>query len=249
MTTNNDSIFLPNGTEVMRVPAGMFIMGSKEYALRNISTPQHVVDIPYDYWMARYPVTNAEYAVYVKSYNVKHPVIDWEEKKYCPVTRVSWEEAVMYCEWLNLQIQDFDFNNLKLQIRLPTEAEWEKAARGTDSREYPWGDTFDKNNCNLVGLETQTPVGYYSPRGDSPYGCADMGGNVCEWTNSIYHSYPYRADDGREDQKIFSSRVVRGGGTMIETEVCARCAYREACDYLDRYLDRGFRVVLAPPLF
>ncbi len=197
------------GMEFMRVQAGRFLMGSNNGD--SDEKPQHSVDLPYDYWIAHYLVTNEQYNTYVKSKGIKHPVNDWEKKKDHPVTYVSWHDAISYCEWCN--------NLFKGEIpagmilRLPTEAEWEKAARGTDGREYPWGNVFDKNKCNTSesGKENTTPVGLYSPHGDSPYGCSDMAGNVWKWTYGLYKPYPYKPNDGRNKWNSSGDRCVRGG--------------------------------------
>ena len=151
-----------------------------------------------------------------------------------------------YCRWLN-QILKSEIVNRKLEIRLPTEAEWEKAARGTDGREYPWGNTFDKNKCNTDegGKGGTTPVGLYSLQGDSPYGCADMSGNVWEWCHSLYKPYPYKASDGREGEKVSSARVLRGG-SFIGGVRDARCAFRYVI--VGALYGRGFRVVASPVL-
>jgi len=115
---------------------------------------------------------------------------------------------------------------------LLTEAEWEKAAGWREGHEakklkYPWGDEFDANKCNTVesGFKMTTPVGQYSPQGDSPYGCADMGGNVWEWTSSLYQDYPYQPDDGREDTSSSERRAVRGG-SFNSGRNDARASYR-----------------------
>jgi formylglycine-generating enzyme required for sulfatase activity len=246
----SNKITLSNGMEFMRVPAGVFLMGSRGESklIYHNERPQHSIDIPYDYWIARFSVTNEAYNLYARIKGVGHPVSNWRNKKNHPVVYIKWEEAVRYCQWLNDLLQSEISSGLVL--RLPTESEWEKAARGVDGREYPWGNGFDKNRCNTYEGEKgdTTPVGLYSPQGDSPYGCADMAGNVWEWTHSLLKDYPYDLTDGREDEKTSGRRVLRGG-SLIGSEGYARCACRYDYD-ADHLCDRGvgFRVCLAPPL-
>ncbi len=245
--TTSNKITLSSGMELLRVPAGKFLMGSNNGD--SDEKPQHTVDIPYDYWMARFPVTNELYNTYAKAKGIKHPVSGWEKKKDHPVVNVKWTDAMEYCQWLNSLIKAELPSGLVL--RLPTEAEWEKAARRTDGREYPWGNTFDKNKCNSREGEKggTTSVGIYSPSGDSPYGCADMSGNVWEWTHSLKKVYPYKVNDGREDEKASDARVLRGG-SFSSYEGLARCAYRFVS--ISRFSlfssDVGFRVVASPVL-
>ena len=248
VVTPPNKLTLSNGMELMRVPAGKFLMGGTKDNNLPEYNKEHIVDIPYDYFMARFPVANELYNAFVKAKKIEHPVSGWEKKKDHPVTAVKWIDAVEYCAWLNNLFKAELPSGLVL--RLPTEAEWEKAARGTDGREYPWGNEFHKNKCNSKegGMGDTTPVGLYSPRGDSPYGCADMAGNVLEWTHSIMEKYPYQAKDGREDGRASGDRVLRGG-SFLYIEGYVRCAYRYG-DVIDLFLPYlGFRVVAAPPLY
>lgn len=230
------------GLEFVLVPKGKFIMGGTEADEK----PKGEIVIPYDYWMGRFPVTHAQYAEFVKAVGAKYPVEGWEKKKDHPVTDVSWELAMAYCLWLT------DTFGHELPdgycFRLPTEAEWEKAARGADGREYPWGNIFDPTRANCDGFsDTTTPVGKFSPRGDSPYGCADMAGNVWEWCHSLYKPYPYKADDGRESETASGSRVLRGGSFFNNSEG-ARCAYRNRDVPGSLSFKYGFRVAASPVL-
>jgi formylglycine-generating enzyme required for sulfatase activity len=127
----------------------------------------------------------------------------WEDERWNrpdhPVVGVSWYEAVAYCRWLTEALQAAGALDESEVVRLPTEAEWEKAARGEHARRWPWGDDFDPAWAitGESGLRRTTPVGKYSPAGDSPYGAADIAGNVWEWCSSLYRDYPFDSDDGR----------------------------------------------------
>ncbi len=152
-----------DGRPMVLVPAGEFYFGPDRVKLT----------LP-DFYIDRFPVTNAEYKKFVEATGAPEPTHwrrgTWPEGKADhPVVNVTWEQAAAYAEWAGK--------------RLPTEEEWEKAARGTDGREWPWGSTFDPSRCNTneSGIWDTTPVGKYSPAGDSPYGAADMAGNVWEW--------------------------------------------------------------------
>ncbi len=249
MDNITNKLTLSNGMEFMRVPAGKFLMGStKENKLAyDDECPQHTVDIPYDYWMARFAITNEQYDQFVTAKYLKHPVSDWMKKKDHPVTDVTWHDAMAYCQWMNdLLKKELPPNYL---LRLPSEAEWEKAAGGMDGREYPWGNIFDKNKCNSreSSKKETTPVGSFSPQGNSPYGCADMAGNVWEWIHSLYRPYPYVVNDGREDEKYSDFRVLCGG-PFYNNGRSVRCALRNRCDPSLRDDVFGYRVVVASPL-
>lgn len=207
--------------------------------------PQHSVAVP-DFEIARFPVTNAQYLTFVQATG-RVPPRHWpggrlpEALADHPVTWVDWRDAQAYVDWL--------CERSGLPYRLPTEAEWEKAARGTDQRLWPWGNDWDPARANGGGDEQEatTPVGLYSPHGDSPFGCADMAGNVWEWCSSEHRRYPYRADDGREKSRRRKPRVMRGGSWSNEEPNFLRSAFRAGVrpDYKNDHL--GFRIVKALP--
>ena len=151
---------------------------------------------------------------------------------------VSWHDAVAYCNWL-AEVTGKSY-------RLPSEAEWEKGARGTHGLIYPWGNRWDAKRCNNSegGTSGTTPVGAY-PQGASPYGLLDMAGNVWEWTRSVYWRYPYVPEDGREDIESGEYQVLRGG-SWYHLQDDARCAFRRWYHPGLRCDDVGFRVVVSP---
>jgi iron(II)-dependent oxidoreductase len=259
------------GIRFVPVPKGKFLMGSRDdnKLAFDEEKSQHTVEIPYEYWMGQFCITNQQFASFVeasgivtlaekeggwtgsaykKGYDWRHPLgpkDSFEKKMDHPVVQINWYEARAFCDWLNQAYgaelpQEYSF-------RLPSEAEWEKAGRGEFGFEWPWGNEFDPNRCNTEegGKKGTTPVGLYSPAGDSPYGCADMVGNVWEWTQSLWKPYPYNAKDGRENLKAGDFRVVRGG-SFYDFRRGVRCAYRgrNSPGYFGRYL--GFRVVVSP---
>jgi iron(II)-dependent oxidoreductase len=250
----------------VEVPAGPFLMGSRDDnpLASDSEKPQHEQPMSYAYRIGRYPVTNAEFARFVEAKGYENrdfwTEAGWEwkgdtagpkryggefDKPDHPVVGVSWYEAVAYCHWLAQTLRASGELAEDEMIRLPTEAEWEKAARGEHGREWPWGDEFDPAKANTMegGPRHTTPVGQYSPDGDSPYGCADVAGNVWEWCSTRwvdnYQVYERKAD---QDPEGGASRVVRGGSWNSDQR-CARCACR-GWGYPSYRLDFiGFRVV------
>jgi formylglycine-generating enzyme required for sulfatase activity len=216
-------------------PSQPFLMGTPEHELGALAkafggtreayreeSPQHTLTLT-PFAIARTPVTNALYAAYVADSGARPPLI-WrgpappDDLRDCPATCVSWEDAQQFCLWLS--------ETTATWYRLPTEAEWEYAARGNDGRRFPWGDGWDPARANTRdgGSRGVLPVGM-NPSGASPFGCLDMAGNVWEWTASLDGSYPYRPDDGREDLHAPGRRILRGG-SFANPRGFARCACR-----------------------
>jgi len=227
--TPTQPLLVRGGSEMIRIPAGEFIMGStqaqvdaafeacqkvnnngcqKEWFEREM--PQYTVSLG-EYFIDKYETTNAQYAECVTAGKCTAP---YETKSNTrasyygnadfanyPVIYVDWTQAKNYCEFVGK--------------RLPIEAEWEKAARGTDGWTYPWGN--EAPSCDRLNYYSDkacvgdtTAVGSY-PSGASPYGVMDMSGNVWEWISSDYKPYPYKVDDGREDLLSNDNKVLRGG--------------------------------------
>jgi formylglycine-generating enzyme required for sulfatase activity len=249
----------PFQMEFIRIPAGEFLMGSDPTKDRNVSKNeplQHRVYLP-DYYMAKTSVTNAQYAAFVRARGYKADD-EWQGGRKFPAggqthsaIYVSWHDVVAFCKWLT-QASGYT-------VRLPTEAEWEKAARGTDGRIFPWGNQWDKSRLNSgtmmrslisnIGARAGTvPVGRYSPEGDSPYGLVDMAGNVLEWCSTIYEeqAYPFKVQDEWTETYLKETdvpRVVRGG-SWFNLRYDARCARRVGYGPDDRNRWVGFRVAV-----
>jgi sulfatase modifying factor 1 len=249
------------GREYLHVAGGEFNMGTKpekadqlyaDFDHRDVprkklaaESPQHKLFVA-DFFIARFPVTNADYQKFVdKTGHQLHAQDDsfsrpynWdlqtrkfqEGQDHYPVVMVSWHDARKYCEWLG--------------GRLPTEAEWEKAARGEDGRQWPWGNDWKADVCNCGGPSMALkPVGQFSPAGDSPYGVADMAGNVWDWCSSLFLDYGDSASDGREDPNASGERIIRGGASGL-SPLQSRCAFRQGNEPDDFGFSIGFRVVL-----
>jgi formylglycine-generating enzyme required for sulfatase activity len=290
--SSGTAYILPPVSDV--IPADSFWMGSApdEPGALPAEKPRHRAETV-SYRIGLYPVTNAEYACFVRARGYQEPrhwtESGWQAHSHAkgmstdywrrrfwteagwswrtrkdlgpptraevmlqpnhPVVHVNWYEAVAYCHWLSEQSG--------LTVRLPSEPEWERAARGQEQRRFPWGGEFDATRCNTRegGVSGTTPVGLFS-EGISPAGCHDMAGNVWEWTHSLWSTdetspaflYPYRPDDGRENASLGdeASRVLRGGAWNFEAQR-TRCAFRDRLNPRARVDYVGFRIVVLVP--
>lgn len=202
-------IYQINNVDMVLVPAGCVNLGSDtaaDYEIENNSQPVHRVCFDEPFWIDRFEVTNSQVAQFTDQTFTRAELT-------LPYSNISWFDALAYCEARG--------------ARLPTEAEWEYAARGPDGVAYPWGNTLDGNLMNSCdsnctednanndyndGYATVAPVGEF-PDARSWVGAEDMSGNLWEWTSTIYEDYPYDATDGREDlSNTTAPRVIRGGG-------------------------------------
>ncbi len=221
-----------DGSVLVLVPGGTFTMGaSRSYPDQKPPTRVAVKS----FFLGKFIVTNAQFARFVHStgYNAgagwKTDEGVWGAR--APVACVSWHDSEAYAKWAGL--------------RLPTEAEWEYAARGPKDLRYPWGNTWnDRLCCNSVGTVEPGgphPVGSY-PGGASPFGCLDMAGNMRQWCSTLYRPYPYRADDGRENLSAPGLRVLRGECWNTFCQDFFHCAHRQNDDPSDRLDFYSFRV-------
>jgi len=254
------------------IPEGEFVIGSDSSTDRLAQPdemPMHRLRVT-DFYIMRNMVTNDQYRHFVEATGHRPPQF-WPDGKLPqnkaghPVVGVSYHDAIAFCRWAR--------QATGLPVRLPTEPEWEKAARSDDGRLYPWGNKWENGLCNSVEAKKKntTPVGDYSPQGDSPYGVADLGGNAQEWCSSLFGPYPYDPQDGREilvynmnpeellpkiletgctsnpqaPEAYLDKSVIRGG-SWREERLVSRCAYRGWAAPMHRSDDTSFRCVYEP---
>ena len=233
------------GSVLLPVPAGLFLQGSNDD--RDDEKPRRAVPLP-EFYIGQCEVTNEQFARFVAATRYRAAGC-WGDyagsgRERHPVVSVTRADAEAYCRWAGL--------------RLPTEAEWEKAARGTDGRMWPWGNTWDRNRANSVvmtdparlsrmlplrGGRGTLPVGLF-PEGASPCGALDMAGNVWEWCGTPYGPYPGNRVDHPDYAR--SLYVARGGGWHHDGADCMRCARRLAF-INDCSVHIGFRVCADGP--
>jgi len=238
-----------DGVTMVLVPAGCFMMGSEDGSSNEAPVHEQCFDAPF--WIGKYEVTNAEFAAFMEAGGYsgaehwteagwsQRLVNNWTQPRYWvdsqfnasdqPVVGITWYEALAYAQWRG--------------CRLPTEPEWEFAARGPDGLVYPWGDDFIAGNLVYGGNSGGRPAHVGSrPGGASWAGALDMSGNVWEWTLSAYQDYPYVADDIRENTGSDRTRALRGG-SWVDVPDFARAASRVRLDPDGGFVLTGFRVV------
>jgi eukaryotic-like serine/threonine-protein kinase len=252
---NRKVLKLAQGVEMefVRVPDGEFMMGTREDELNHLlakhpdwdrnaflpEQPQHTVYLD-EYWIGKYPVTNQQYAAFVKNMfrrlDLLRVLLTPTRMADHPVNNLSRVDMRSFCAWLT--------QSSGKVIRLPTEAEWEKAARGTDGRAYPWGNQppgATLCNCNNQ-VNNTTSVKSYSPIGDSPYGCANMSGNVWEWTQDWYAADYYAFSPARNPTGPDSGQFyILRGGSWNDSDARIRASFRQSVQPDFTEFNVGFR--------
>ena len=231
--------------EMIYIPSGLFVMGSDDPEDDNPKTHVYL----YAYYIDKYPVTNFRYNIFLQETNYTEPE-SWNYSLQTadhPIIGIDWEDAKAYADWCGK--------------RLPTEAEWEKAGRGTDERIYPWGQEWDKYKCNngnmddpdivekMLDLENDrgtTPIGSFAG-GASPYGVMDMSGNIAEWCSDVYKSplVSGKLKKG-EKEKEKDLRVCKGGSWKDVPVESFRISHRRKALYYETFDDVGFRCCQTP---
>ena len=248
----------------VEIPAGAFLMGcdlQKDPEAYPDEAPQHVMRLP-GYFIGRYPITGRQFRAFIEDTQHKP---ENEGSLYGPpnhpVVWLGWLDALKYCQWLTTGLREWAETPQPLAtllrqqgwcVTLPSEPEWEKAARGIDARAYPWGNAPNNNCGNFggTGIMTTSAVGCF-PAGRSAYDIEDMSGNVWEWTRSVWGTYPYPTDEAglalRESLEVREGvRRVRRGGAFFSSPRSARCAVRLGSGPYPHGGGMGCRVVLRP---
>ena len=254
-----DAWYLPDDSTLgfVEIPQGPFVMGSDPgvdplafdiewWGAGRVQGTVHVDA----FYLGRYEVTVAQYTAFVRESGYRRgDARALRAPPNHPVAHVSWPDAVAYTRWLDEALRSSDGAPWQLlallergwRVRLPTEAQWEKAARGTDGRVYPWGNEPRPDRANFRARST-SPVGSF-PCPECPYPLSDMSGNVWEWTRSPYQTYPYDPDDDHAGLDAEALWIMRGGG-FADSEQFVRAANRGGADPGARRPFIGFRVAL-----
>jgi formylglycine-generating enzyme required for sulfatase activity len=236
---------------LVEIPGGPFVMGtdaSVDPLAFDNERWQGAVDVP-AFYIGRFEVTVAQFRAFVHATAYKADPQALGGQLDHPVAFVSWPDALAYCRWLDERLREWPGTPPRLRallrdgwrVSLPTEAEWEKAARGTDRRIYPWGNEPRKDRANVETRST-TPVGRFACP-ECPFGLRDMSGNVWEWTRSPYQPYPYDPADDRKDLDKDALWVMRGG-SFADPARTIRAAARGGADPGARRAFIGFRIAM-----
>lgn len=240
----------------VEIPAGMFLMGSDPAVDRlayenerwGASSPQGRVSLP-TYFIGRFEVTVAQYRAFVEATGHAADPAALAAPADHPVASVSWPDALAYARWLDSRLREWSGTPPRLaealnsgwRVTLPSEAEWEKAARGTEGRVYPWGD----EPAGRANYRSRAPTAVGSiPCPECAYGLSDMSGNVWEWTRSPYQPYPYAPGENRADLAADALWVMRGGSFGDDAQN-VRAAVRGGADPGVRRPFIGFRLVIS----
>lgn len=223
---------LKDGAMMVEVPAGPFLMGSPEGKGEPDERPQRELTLP-GFLIDKTEVTWRQFQKYASAANRRLPPDPvWGVIEYYPISFVLYREAAAFCKWAG--------------GRLPSEAEWEKAARGTDGRIYPWGEQWDATRCNSIagGMHRPEAVGSF-PSCLSPYGALDMAGNKWEWTSDRYAAYSLDGQHDGDNSEEETERLLRTlrGGAWMNPPSWLRSAYRLERSTRSRNMDHGFRCV------
>lgn len=243
---------LANGHVFLFIPAGTAYVGSDDTDpdASEREKPGRQIFVS-EFWISKHPTTIEQYAAFLRASGKPYPsrwgVTDhrwalppeFAERANHPVNYIAWEDAIDYCTWL----ADICGAN----IVLPTEAEWEKAARGGDARIWPWGDEFESRRCNSSesGIDGFTTIHDYES-GASPYGCCHMAGTIWEWCEDYYDPFWWNAapDVDPVNVKPAPRRTVKGGSAFCSREI-VRCACRDWTNSINQGgSDDGFRVAI-----
>ncbi|MDA0687369.1 MAG: SUMF1/EgtB/PvdO family nonheme iron enzyme [Proteobacteria bacterium] len=255
----SDMWFLPADDMLgfVEIPAGPFTMGSNPALDRmayenerwSNTRRQGEVTLP-TYYIARYETTIAQYAAYAKDTGIASPETPLDSPGALPLTGITWPEAIAYTRWLDNKLRTSEDTPLPLRqfldnggkVQLPSEAEWEKAARGTDGRVFPWRDAAPAELANFNGSEPREVTAVNCS--ECAFGLSDMAGNVWEFTRSPLQDYPYSEEDDGEGLSEDALYVMRGG-SFADPLNNIRTAIRGGIDPGVRNPAIGFRVVIS----